>query len=274
MRRTKHTRRCTTDRREPAQRGFTLLELLVAMTILSIMGAALFTMFSESSRTYERTQARTEQFLAAREALGLMVTELKEAIVDPNASPSPIAPGAQFYMFDKGSDDPGWRTHVQDRSSQIYFVAPTEARPTNAHQDVCVIGYWVYDDPTDNNPPALMRYCLADNNRSEWSELDPRKNIQSQECGVNVAQLTFEWWDASQSPSDQARWDPSDSKLRHWDSTDTSEPTQLYQLPPAVRITLVVWDPTLPVNADPTDPEVRKHLRTFTTVVRLDNAQH
>jgi prepilin-type N-terminal cleavage/methylation domain-containing protein len=266
MTRTRQTRRCTTARRAGSHRGFTLLELLVAMTILSIMGAALFTMFSESSRTYERTQARTEQFLAAREALGLMVTELRQAIVDPNASAGP-GPGAQFYMFDK-DHDPHWRTllPVHDRSSQIYFVAPTEARPTNASQDVCVIGYWVYDDPNDNNPPTLMRYCLSDN-ESGWNELDPgtERADLSQECGVNVAELKFEYWDPTKD-----RWDPSNTT---WDST---KPPCLYQLPPAVRITLVVWDPAFDPKADFDDAAVRakarKTFKTFTTVVQLTNA--
>lgn len=256
------------------KRAFTLLELLVAMAILSIMGAALFTMFSQSSRAYERAQARTGQFLAAREALGLMATELRQAVVNPNASPDPltpgVGPGAEFFMFDKDSDR-GWRSDVHERSSQIYFVAPTEARPTDATQDLCVIGYWVYDDPNDTEPPSLMRYCLADN-ESGWEVLDPRTNIDSQVCGVNVAWLRFEWWDSTQD-IDEARWDPSDTEYLNWDSSDdSSEPSQKYHAPPAVRITLAVWDPGLSANADPDDPQVRKHFRIFTTVVRLDNA--
>jgi hypothetical protein len=246
------------------------------MTILTIMGAALFTMFSQSTRAYQRTQARTDQFLAARETLGLIAMELREAIVDPNASPGP-GPGAQFYMFDR-DNDPDWRTGVHDRSSQIYFVAPTEARPTQANQDVCVVGYWVYDDPNDDKPPTLMRYCLADN-ESGWNELDPRteRTGLSQECGVNVAQLTFEWWDATQDPPDEAKWDPSNTDTLNWDSShNTSEPSQLYRLPPAVRITLVVWDPGFDPKANLDDPavwaEARRTFKIFTTVVRLNNA--
>jgi hypothetical protein len=193
----------------------------------------------------------------------MMATELRQAVVNPRAGGTF---GAHFYGFDKGSD-PGWRDGsgeiVDLDSGQIYFVAPTETRDQGAGQDVCVIGYWVQDVDGDPEPGKLMRYCLSDDGVG-WNTFDPDANIASQDLGINVQSLTFEFWD----PGNEG-WDNAADNWR----SDQAGPPQENSLPRAVRITLVVWDPTLEPNADPTDPKVRKRFMTFTTVVQLDAAR-
>ena len=244
-------------------RGFTLLELLVAMTILAIIGVALFTVFNQSTETWQRADTRTRQFVAGREALDLMASELRQAILAPNAV---AGYGAQFYAFAaetiEPSSDPGWRADVSTRCGQVYFVAPTEMRPAAAKQDICVIGYWVNDER------ELMRYCLSDD-QAEWQTFDPstERDELSQRLGLHVVELRFEFWARTDS-----EWDPDDKNRHAWNS-ETSE-----ALPQAVRITLTAWDPTLPDDADLDDPDpderakVRKRLKTFMTVVRLNTA--
>jgi prepilin-type N-terminal cleavage/methylation domain-containing protein len=229
--------------------GFTLLEVLVAMTIMAILGAALFTMFNESSRTWQRAEARTSQFTAAREMLGMMAMELRQAVVNPHAGGTF---GAHFYGLAPGSNDFN-RPSTDSNSGQIYFVAPTETRSESAQQDVCVIGYWVrYDTSAPNNDttPVLMRYCLSDD-ESGWSSFAPNSSIDSQDLGLDVRSLTFKFW----GPGD-SDWKGAGNT---W-SSETAGPQQ-NTLPRAVQITLVVQDP-MGTERD----------RTFTTVVRLDAA--
>jgi len=228
------------------------------MTILAIIGAALFTIFSQASGAWLRAGGRTEQFLAARETLGMIAMELRQAVVAPNAA-SPY--GAHFYGIVEG-DNPFNRDNIVANNGQVYFVAPTETRSGDASQDLCVIGYWVrYDPNAPNNDtsPVLIRYCLSDNNKSDWSTFKPdSNNATNQELGLNVRSLRFEFWD----PNGNDWGDASDS----WTTDNYSEsPEQYGTLPKAVRITLVVQDPTEPTNT--------KLDKTFMTIVRLNAAE-
>ena len=227
--------------------GFTLLEVLVAMTILSIIGAAIFTMFRQSSEMYSRTIAHTRQFIAAREALGLMAGELRQARLVPVALPA-VVEKRGFWGF-KEEAAPG-------REVGVYFVAPTSMRPGGA-QDLCVIGYWLDDPNADNAPPYdLMRYCLTDADAA-WKLLDCPTSAtlggNSAKLGLLVRDLKFEYWDSDPSTTS---WDNANPILE-WRS-----PPAL--LPRAVRITLVV--------VDPSDQNNTNKDKTFTTVVFLDNA--
>lgn len=242
--------------------GFTLLEVLVAMTIMAILGAALFTMFNQSSRTWQRAEARTSQFSAAREMLGMMAMELRQAVVNPHAGGNF---GAHFYGLAPG-DNAFNRTNDDTSSGQIYFVAPTETRTEHAEQDVCVIGYWVEDDPSSNPPgKRLMRYCLSDKDKDGnpnpgWDTFAPNANVESQDLGLNVSSLTFKFWGPGDSDWKGANRDT-------W-SSETGPPGQKDALPRAVQITLVVTDPRKALGA-----EDAEHDRTFITVVQLDAAR-
>jgi len=235
----KHTKRHKSEaglalRSRNGGAGFTLLEVLVAMTILAILGAALCTMFTQASGTWQMADARTQQFAAAREALGLISMELRQAVAPPSAAIGGF-----------------WGSDVKRNGkdiNEVYFVAPTETRSPEAGQDVCVIGYWVNDDGD------LMRYCLSDDaGVDNWKDLSPKSNIRdkSERIGVSVRSLTFEYW----GPTD-TKW----QGRKTWQSPDEGD-----TLPQAVRITLVIQDPN-----DPTDEDKDK---TFMTIVRLDAAK-
>jgi prepilin-type N-terminal cleavage/methylation domain-containing protein len=229
-------------------RAFTLLEILVSMTILAIMGAALFTMFHQSTRTWMWADARTQQFVAGREALGLIASELRQAVVDPNANSS--VQGASFW----GQDDKNTIGDYKEGEvyyDQIDFVAPTEMHSSGAKQDLCVIGYWADDDPNDPDPDApriLMRRCIDDTDNTRWSQFDMSPGGESNELGVKVRLLTFEYWNGSE-----------------WDWTDRGTHQCGGGLPKAVRITLVV--------ADPMEPKNKEKDKTFTTVVLLNTSE-
>jgi prepilin-type N-terminal cleavage/methylation domain-containing protein len=66
--------------------GFTLLELLAAITILALMAAMLFSAFNQASRAWLEAENRVETFTEARAALDLMSRELSQAIGTSNIS--------------------------------------------------------------------------------------------------------------------------------------------------------------------------------------------
>lgn len=241
--------------RSTARRGFTLLELLVAMTILTIIGTAIFTMFRQSTEMYSRTIAHTRQYVAAREALGLMTHEMRQARLVPVAEPTGST-AVGFLGLDEGNI-----LAAPAGEPAVFFISPTGMRDTtDSKQDLCVIGYWL--DGTEA-PYSLMRYCLTDKDYADWqlmsepSSGDLINKARNAQLGVLVRSLTFEYW----GPGD-TEWDPEDSDRLKWESWDKS--AQDNTLPRAVRITLVVVDPSDSANT--------KRDRTFTTVVHLDNA--
>lgn len=97
--------------------GFTLLELLIAMAILTIIVTATFTIFKGAQVAWLKGEARTEIFQGARAVLEVMSREIRSSIVTSN----------DRLMF-KGI------------SSSLFFVAPSIS---DEQSDLREIGYWL-----------------------------------------------------------------------------------------------------------------------------------
>jgi len=66
------------------QRGFTLLELLVASAVFGVVIVGALTMFATANRSYRISQTRAESHQNARAALELIARELRVAGYDPS----------------------------------------------------------------------------------------------------------------------------------------------------------------------------------------------
>ncbi len=77
-------------------RGFSLLEVLVAMAVFSIVLFAIYTTFESSMGTYAKGDLKTEIQQNARGAMELMVRDIRLAGFFPeDFSPTPIPPAAE-----------------------------------------------------------------------------------------------------------------------------------------------------------------------------------
>lgn len=65
-------------------RGFTLLELLVSISILLILSSLLFGAFNQASKAWVQAENQVDTFQSARAALDFMGKELSQAIVTTN----------------------------------------------------------------------------------------------------------------------------------------------------------------------------------------------
>lgn len=74
-------------RRPMQDAGFTLVELLVTLTILAVVVGLLTVIMLTSDRTHRRTLSRAEVQAAGRHTLSLMTTELRQAGADPRIPP-------------------------------------------------------------------------------------------------------------------------------------------------------------------------------------------
>ncbi len=64
--------------------GFTLLELLVSISILLLLSSLLFTAFNQASKAWMQAENQVDTFQGARAALDFMAKELLQAIVTTN----------------------------------------------------------------------------------------------------------------------------------------------------------------------------------------------
>lgn len=69
-----------TMRSHPKDAGFSLLEILVAMAILSIIVMTLSTIFNQSSQAWDRGLSKSEKAMEGRSALNIIASDLKNAI--------------------------------------------------------------------------------------------------------------------------------------------------------------------------------------------------
>ena len=66
--------------------GFTLVELLVALTIMSIVSVAIYTMFALSKKSYTTQNVSADVQQTVRSAMELMVQDIRQAGLDPTNS--------------------------------------------------------------------------------------------------------------------------------------------------------------------------------------------
>ncbi len=90
--------------------GFSLLEILVAMAILSIIVMTLSTIFNQSSIAWDRGLSKSQKGMEGRAALNLMVTELKNAVAsDVNLTGNTSFGGALMSFNTMGKAEKGKR---------------------------------------------------------------------------------------------------------------------------------------------------------------------
>ncbi|MBU4312588.1 MAG: prepilin-type N-terminal cleavage/methylation domain-containing protein [Candidatus Omnitrophica bacterium] len=61
--------------------GFTLVEMLISLAILAMIVASTFTIFSSSSKSWQKGEARSERYHNARAAIGKISMELSQAVI-------------------------------------------------------------------------------------------------------------------------------------------------------------------------------------------------
>jgi prepilin-type N-terminal cleavage/methylation domain-containing protein len=76
----------TTPNLARGKRGFSLIELLVALVIMSVVSLAIYGVFSVSSRTYTTQSVTAGVQQSVRSAMEVMLQDIRAAGLDPTAS--------------------------------------------------------------------------------------------------------------------------------------------------------------------------------------------
>ena len=195
-------------------RGFSLLEVMIAMAVLAMIAVMTWTAISQVTRSKEVISRRLDRHHALTAALERMSRELSMAYVSERdgTSASPVAASA-FIGTDRG------------RGDRLDFTSFSHQRlVANSHEsDQNELSYFLTADPENRNQTVLAR---REQNRIDE---DPEHGGRVEILVRDVTDLEFEYLD----PND-LQW------VRDWDSTNTTR--QFNRLPSQVRITLSYHD--------------------------------
>jgi len=196
-----------------ARRGLSLVEVLVATAIISMIATLVYGAFDGMARSQAGLDKTSERFHEGRSALTRMSRELESAflsmhkpLVDPRLQVTQTA----FIGADSGHQDRldfasfshrrlGFDTHESDQNELSYFLSP---------------------DPDTRRTDLGRR-------EATYIDMDPKRGGKTLVLAYDVVSLDFQYFDPV---------------LNQWvDSWDSTQPTgQMDRLPLQVRIELVV----------------------------------
>jgi type II secretion system protein J len=196
------------------RRAFTLLELIVATTIFTIVIAAAYSLFDSARGVTSRAELRTQLFQTARTALQAIEEDLKGAVMVASPNPTDLA----FMGTNAGSDAKGLDriefVSVSRHTASAYDITVLDVVRGG---DVAKVLYWIEQDTTREKHGLV---------RERPKELLPpggpvRREEDVVEIARDVVHLNLRYYDAGE-----------------W--RDTWDSSQVRRLPKAVELTVVV----------------------------------
>jgi len=126
--------RMPTDRNKNA---FTMLELLVAMAVFSLLIVLLMGMVDSATKLWRGTENRVEAYREARAALGTMSRDLRNALAGTNTNYFLINTPAFALLSDAEKNT--------NSAGAIFFLSaqPSAAQASLNKSDVCQVGYFL-----------------------------------------------------------------------------------------------------------------------------------
>jgi len=187
--------------------GFTLLEVVLAMTSLAMLTAIVYGAFHLGTRAVERGQASVVTAQRLRVASDVLVRQLKSAVAYPA----------------RNGDEPFW--YFRGNQNTMHFV--TAAGLQGGGGQLVEVTYSIEDGPRcGSSPPCLL---LTENPHISPDMLGTgrvnRRDLHTAVLLDGFRHMSFDYWDPEgrdEGGGYAARWNPSDHE----------------SLPPAVRISI------------------------------------
>lgn len=192
-------------------RGMTMIEVLVAMAIVTMMMLAVWRSFSATVTATEMTVDIQERYSTVRNAMDRMAAELTTAYLSFNRNP---AETRHYTLFEGRSEGEG------DSVTFSSFAHLRIRRDAN-ESDQAVIQYFLEQDPKDTSRTHLYRR----ETKRLTGDLpeDLRRYAPAYVLCEDVESLEFQYWDPTRE-----EW------LDEWRTTVSEG--QPDRLPPRVRI--------------------------------------
>ncbi len=191
--------------------GLTIIEVLMAVTVLSMVSITIWTATSQTSRTRDAVMSAHDRLHQVRVAFDFLTRDLTSAFLSKHRATNMPTHDTIFIGEDHGSED------------QLDFAAFTHQRRylDVDESDQCEVGYFLEDDPDERDKKNLIR--------RESPVLDDKALEGGQYLVVlkDVVEFDLEYFDF-----------PMNEWQKEWDTTQATG--EMNVLPHQVRITLVV----------------------------------
>ncbi len=184
-------------------RAFTLVELLIAVAITSLLVVVLANVVSAALGAWQQGRNQIDTFAGARQMLGRIADELKGAVASSQIQ----------FVENSGSLNSSINSPVSGTAENLFFVA---TYPNIGAGDLCVIAYRL-----NTNTHTLERAFL--DSQTAWNSATSRFKADGYASSVLVWRqmakgvLEFEVKAYSQDDLDNAR-DSSGTPPQPWDS--------------------------------------------------------
>jgi general secretion pathway protein J len=208
------TARTASARRRPAQAGFTLIEVLLALAILGFIMTLLWGTFTQTANVKKRAEAIQDRTHAARVALMRMSREIEMAFLSDSENPSLQERRTMFVST----------SHPDVDELHFSWFGRQRLRLDVPETDTSVVMYYAESDPEERSVTNLMR---RETRRLEVA--DPR-NVPGEAYVLcpGISHVKFAFYDY---------------KRKEWrEEWNTMGADGLQYLPTHVRITLSIYD--------------------------------
>jgi len=264
--------------------GFTIVELLVAMTITIIMVALMLVIVQSAATTWRRNAERSKSFASSRAAFESMTRTISQATLntyqdyfDANNPRSNRASGSLTFVpaaYGRRSElhfITGTNLVTGQVGGAVFFTIPfdydTNASPPATGGQLNGMGYFVRytNNPSlpgfiTSNPPcyrlfqfiqpttALKVMTNTTSTGTNWFTTDvnatPPTNCFPLAQNIVGFAILPKLSDRENTNPASLTSDFSYNTRIPWPSTSTNQPTSMHQLPPVVRVVMVALDDT------------------------------
>lgn len=164
------------------RRAFSLLEVLVAMSVLSVLLLILLSMTNGASKLWRENENRVDSYREARAALNMLASDLASLHASTNTALFAVTPknGRNEDDHDLPTIDPTKTNDAENAgmNGRIFFVTalPADAQePGRNKSDLCAVGYFLAYDKTSLTGKGSHTYNLYRCFRSSDDTFDDLK---------------------------------------------------------------------------------------------------
>ncbi|MCY1062548.1 prepilin-type N-terminal cleavage/methylation domain-containing protein [Nannocystis sp. SCPEA4] len=210
----------TMSRRAASQRGMSLIEILVAVTMITMMIASVYASFSTTATSMRHAEKVQQKYAVLRNCLARMGAELSMAYLSHNR---PAGDEKHYTLFEG-------RDLFYSDSLTFSAFAHIRMRKDANESDQSVIQYFLFKDPNDGTRTHLYKREA----RRLMGDL-PEKLEEFFPAYVfceDIKSFDVKYWD-----NKRIEWRDEWRTMK--------QDMQPNRLPERVKITLGVWDPDL-----------------------------